>query len=215
MPDLRIHVTIVAETAVSVGAGGSTGSIADRVIVRDALGRPLIPGSQVKGKVRHAAEAILAGLGLPVPAHFDDETDTLIRHVFGSPQHPSPLRFADLVCDLPAAQARQPGLTSLRPSVALNRRRNVAEEERLLLIEAAREGLEFTSEQAITGQLDTLHEVALLWAALRLNRRWGGAKARGLGWATVEPQLFWKGQALSEQELTAAFRQIKQPEVGQ
>lgn len=214
MPDIRIHLSIVAETAISVGAGGSAGSIADRVIVRDALGRPLIPGSQVKGKARHAAEAVLAGLDLPVPTHFDDDTDTLIRRVFGSPQHPSCLRFADLVCDVPAAQARQPGLTSLRPSVALNRRRGTAEEERLLLIEAAREGMVFTGERAITGQLATLTEVALLWAALRLIRRWGGAKARGLGWATVEPQVFWKGQALSEQELADAFRQIRPPEVG-
>lgn len=86
MINIQIDLEVLSDTPVSVGAGGSAGTLADKVIVRDSRGRPLIPGSQVKGRARHAAEAIAATFGLGVPQHFGDETDTVIRRIFGSPQ---------------------------------------------------------------------------------------------------------------------------------
>jgi len=200
-----------------VGAGGSSGSRADKSVVRDGYGRPIIPGSQVKGKVRHAAEALVQGLGLPGQSHFDDDQspDNMIRQLFGSPQVCSPLRFADLTATMGAmftSTENRQLLSQLRPSVAINRRRGTAEDERLLLQETVPQGLVFSADDAISGYLgdDELPAVALLWAALKLTTRWGGAKSRGLGWASLTPVVYWKAgaQPLSDTELAEALRQL-------
>lgn len=210
MAELRIDLELVTYTGLSVGAGGSAGTIADRSILRDGYGRPIIPASQVKGKARHAAEALLATLTVPHQNNFDDDSspDNPIRRIFGSPKSRSPLRFADLVCTLDPALVRHDNTAYLRPSVAINRRRGVAEDEHLLLIETAREGLHFNATPAITGVLDQLSDAALLWAALRLNQLWGGAKSRGLGSATLTIQVLWAGEAQADSQLAAALRQI-------
>ncbi|EFO81934.1 hypothetical protein OSCT_0083 [Oscillochloris trichoides DG-6] len=219
MSELRIALTITTLTSLSVGAGGSSGSRADKSVIRDGYGRPIIPGSQVKGKVRHAAEALLQGLGLPSQAHFDDDESPSnpIRQLFGSPQVRSPLRFTDLPAALGdilnPAENRQL-LSELRPSVSINRRRGVAEDERLLFRETVPHSLVFSADDAITGYLkaDDFPSVALLWAALRFCSRWGGATSRGLGWVNIEPQIFWQGEAqpLSNTVLSAALRQLPQ-----
>lgn len=213
MPPIRIELSITLTTALCVGAGGSTGTIADKTITRDALGRPIIPGSQVKGKARWAAEQLLRGLGETIPAPFDADIErkTPIRAIFGSPQHPSPLRFADLIATATVQEARESLLTRLRPSVSIDRRRGTAADERLLMMETVRPGLTFTSERAIIGTLESEVEVALLWAALRLTTRWGGAKSRGLGWATLKPNIFWQdaSEPMKDEQLARALRSLK------
>jgi CRISPR/Cas system CSM-associated protein Csm3 (group 7 of RAMP superfamily) len=67
---LVIDLTITLDSALSIGAGGSAGTIADKSIVRDGWGRPTIPGSQVKGKLRWAIEQLLRGLGHDIPPPF-------------------------------------------------------------------------------------------------------------------------------------------------
>jgi CRISPR/Cas system CSM-associated protein Csm3 (group 7 of RAMP superfamily) len=214
MPDLRIALTVTAESAMSVGAAGSAGTLADKSILRDSYHRPIIPGSQVKGRLRHAGEALAQSLNLPVQHHFDDDdeqNDNIIRQIFGSPQVPSPLRFADLVCDIPETAGRGPGISQIRPSVTINRRRGIAEDQRLLLQEVTRPGLLFFSERAITGKLEHVTQVALLWAALKLTERWGGAKSRGLGWCRLEAQVYWDGQQpMDDVELAQALRGLTQ-----
>lgn len=218
-PPLRVRIvlTVTAETAVSVGAGGSAGTLADKAIVRDGWGRPIIPGSQVKGKVRHAAEAIAGALGLAVQKHFDDDDSEMnvIRAIFGSPRHRSPLRFVDLVgfaggveqLDQPRAlQWRE--IAMLRPSVSINRRRGAAEDARLLLQEAAPEGLRFGAAQAISGTLPDLTYVALLWVALCSITRWGGAKSRGLGWSSVAAEVYVDDQPVDIAALSQALREL-------
>lgn len=214
MPKLRIAITITTESALSVGAAGSAGSLADKSIVRDGLGRPIIPGSQLKGKLRYAAEQLLRSLGQDIPSPFElgrVENDTLIRRVFGSPDQPSPLRFADLIGDLEPQLARLPSASAIRPSVTINRRRGTAEDQRLLLQEVTREGLAFRADPAISGNLGELSYAALLWAALRLTDRWGGAKSRGLGWATATAAIYLDEQPLDEPELARALQQIGRP----
>lgn len=208
MPKLRIDLVITCDTALSVGAGGSSGSLADKSIMRDGWGRPLIPGSQVKGKIRHASEALLAQLGKAVPAHFNDDTDTLIRQIFGSPKYRSPLRFCDLI-GLPEGEDRANpviaarSLVSIRPSVSINRQRGTAEDARLFFQEMALDGLIYVATPAIYGEVNDPRHAALLWVALRLSTRWGGGSTRGLGWATVKPTLWvddveHKDEALSD-----------------
>lgn len=62
----QIGLTAIIDTALCVGAGGSSGSLADKPIVRTADGRLLIPASQLKGRLRHECEKIARGLGWSV-----------------------------------------------------------------------------------------------------------------------------------------------------
>lgn len=223
---LRIALTITSQTAVSVGAGGSAGTIADKTIVCDGWGRPLIPGSQVKGKLRWAAEQLLRGLGQDIPAPSDgterEELDTLVRRLFGSPQLRSPLRFADLpgvIGDLEQIESLRASpeqhQAQIRPSVAINRQRGTAADKLLIFQEAAPETMRFHAADAVIGTIASLEEAALLWAAARLTTRWGGAKSRGLGWASVAARVWVREEKpdaedheLDDQALRQALRDL-------
>ncbi len=218
---IEIALRVTALSPFSVGAGGNAGTLLNKTILRDGRGRPIIPASQVKGKARHSAEALLLGLGLgrEVALHQDqrrsdaDQNATLIGRIFGTATLRSPLRFADLAARLsPSADgaagpvALEPQLYSTaRPSVSLNRRRGSAEEARLLFQEVSHEELVFEEARAVTGSLDDLGHAALLWAALRLIHSWGGAKTRGLGWGRVDLTLRWGGAV---QEAEALEREL-------
>ncbi len=223
MTPLCIKLTITLETALSVGAGGSAGTLADKSIARDGWNRPIIPGSQVKGKVRYAAEQILRGLGQNIPTPFDEpalvERANPIRTLFGSPQLRSSLHFHDLpgiIGSLETQQAEtlrrqsEQHQSQIRPSVAINRRRGIAEDARLLFQETTLEGIQFFAERAITGTVPDLPHAALVWAALKLTTRWGGAKSRGLGWATVRTTVMVGDQKLTEADLQQALRDLLQ-----
>lgn len=58
-----LSLTARVDTALCVGAGGSSGSLADKPIVRNAAGQLLIPASQLKGRLRHECEKLARGLG--------------------------------------------------------------------------------------------------------------------------------------------------------
>jgi CRISPR/Cas system CSM-associated protein Csm3 (group 7 of RAMP superfamily) len=206
MVKITINLLVTPHTAVSVGAGGSTGTLADKTIMRDGWGRPIIPGSQVKGKVRHTTEALALSLGIPhvqQPFAHDNEDeenselpDNVIRTLFGSERCKSPLFFADLVGFIGARESlddlrdkpEQYG-SQIRPSVAINRRRGVADDARLLFQETTLEGCRFYAQAAIQGHLPDEEHAALLWSAVRLVTRWGGAASRGLGWAAVQADM--------------------------
>ncbi len=57
---LRLEGHLITRTGLHVGAGGSGDPIGtDLPVVRDGLGRPMIPGASLKGVIRSAAEALL------------------------------------------------------------------------------------------------------------------------------------------------------------
>jgi CRISPR-associated protein Csm3 len=60
-----IHGTIQAETGLHIGTGNSSldPSATDSPVIRDALGKPFIPGSSFKGALRSHLERIVRGLG--------------------------------------------------------------------------------------------------------------------------------------------------------
>lgn len=59
----RLTGIVQAETALRVGAGSSFDAAnTDQPLIRDALGRPFIPGSSLKGALRSALEAVIRGL---------------------------------------------------------------------------------------------------------------------------------------------------------
>ena len=59
-------LTAVIDTALCVGAGGSTGSLADKPILRNGKGQLVIPASQVKGRLRHECEKLVSAIGWPI-----------------------------------------------------------------------------------------------------------------------------------------------------
>ncbi|NOK59502.1 MAG: hypothetical protein GFH27_549285n26 [Chloroflexi bacterium AL-W] len=205
MPKLKIALTIKIETALSVGAGGSSGTLADKSILRDGLGQPIIPGSQVKGKTRWAIEQLLRTLGKDIPTPFEEdasrmEKKTLVKALFGTPQQRSPLRFANL-----CTQEKQ---HQIRPAVSINRKRGTADESRLFFEESTIIGIRFAHEMAISGELEDKRHAALLWAALRSIDRWGGAKSRGFGWAHVDAQVFVDGAEQSDDQLQKDLKEL-------
>ncbi|MFV9504101.1 MAG: RAMP superfamily CRISPR-associated protein [Oscillochloridaceae bacterium umkhey_bin13] len=214
---LEIAMTITSETALSVGAGGSSGTLADKSIVRDGWGRPIIPGSQLKGKLRWAAEQLLRGLGYDIPTPFEgrdrEDMETVVRALFGSPQHRSRLHFADLPGIIgPLEQSEtlrsspEQHRSQIRPSVVINRQRGTAADSLLVFQEVAPEPMRFHAERAIIGMVDDQEHAALLWAAACLTPRWGGATSRGLGWASVDMAISLDDEPQSEEMLKHALR---------
>lgn len=190
-------LTAVIDTALCVGAGGSSGSLADKPIVRNAEGRLIIPGSHLKGRLRHECEKIARALNwtvsespnprsmmaqrmFAIPGQ-SDSPHCIISSIFGDPSLPSCLLVDDLICetspdDLPTEV--------IRPGVSLNRRRRTAEDQKLYYLETSppNQPLQFK------GDLHLLqappYAAALMVAGLKHIRSLGGSKSAGLGWLT-------------------------------
>ncbi|MCS6862326.1 MAG: RAMP superfamily CRISPR-associated protein [Abditibacteriales bacterium] len=194
MPNVRVSLSVTFTTPPSVGAGGTGGTLADKVVTRNARGAFILPASQVRGKLRHACEQLLRARGVPLcqppqpermcPHAEGVKSPCLLCRIFGAPGRPSLLRFHDLTvrdADLLPEE-------TLRPMVSLNRHRRTAEEQRLFLIETAPHfnGLTFENPEAITGQVRDERYVHVLLGGLKMLFAWGGGTSRGLGWGAVK-----------------------------
>lgn len=202
-------ITAIIDTALCVGAGGSSGSLADKPIIRNAEGNLLIPGSQIKGRLRHECEKIARGLGWEIcespsaakmvirrqnaPVKFQrreykvpeyEETyHCLISQIFGDPVLPSRVMLDDLICT--EAPENLPEI--LRPGVTINRRRSIAEEEKLYFLETSPGNAQLRFEGYIH-LLPDCPEYAkpLILAGLKHIHALGGSKSAGLGWLSWE-----------------------------
>ena len=221
-PVETISLTAIIDTALCVGAGGSSGSLADKPIVRTADNKLLIPASQLKGRLRHECEKLARGLGwaicqapnpqmmCPQRADFPEEEarrfqrdedyrvvgdnryHCLICQIFGNPALPSRVIFDDLIC-----QEKPENLPSevLRPGVTINRRRHTAEEKKLYFLETspANIQLKFTGDIHLQPNSPASTK-ALILAGLHHINALGGSKSVGLGW------LRWEIKGLSVDE---------------
>ena len=201
MPLFQLGLTIMPETGVSVGGSGHTGTRADNTILRDGQERPIMPASQVKGRLRHACEALVRAAGIPTCRPPNPEQvcpqdlsitnpPCLICSLFGSPWHASVLQFQDLV--------QESLFEAIRPGIGVERRRGIVQERLLFLTETTAPGSElfFYNAQAITGNLAAKEQALLLLAGLHSIRQWGGAKSRGLGWANLDCEARWNDQII-------------------
>jgi CRISPR/Cas system CSM-associated protein Csm3 (group 7 of RAMP superfamily) len=216
--ELSIAICISSETAFSIGSGGGANMLNGKSIWRNAWDHPILPGSHLKGKVRHTAEQILNALDIPNQQHFFDDDPqgekNAIRRLFGSPRSRGKLYFSTLTgivgqvkesaqiqSDYEVVTGKQafdladnlPKLADLlgsneqkhslvRPSVAINRQRGTSEDRHLSFQETSFEQMQFVHSEAISGEIESQSDAALIWAALKLINRWGGGKSRGLGW---------------------------------
>jgi CRISPR-associated Csx10 family RAMP protein len=188
--------------------------VADRTTARDPGGAPIVPASALKGALRIEFERLLAGLR-QVVCHASTPDQACppqapcpACQLFGAPGRQGLLRFYDarLVDQLRAFYTRRSrqdrpeaptGLGyAIRPGVAINRRRRVAQEELLYLSDVAEppsdERLVFTADIEALGPVP---DQWLLWlkAAVASLRAIGGGKSRGLGhieeaWLEEVPQ---------------------------
>jgi len=209
LPPNRVEIiplTAVIDTALCVGAGGSSGSLADKPIVRNAKGQLLIPASQLKGRLRHECEKLARGLGWQIfespgaeklcPSENQVESQfreiyqihgyrgyhCLISQIFGNPILPSRIIVDDLICatepeDLPEV---------LRPGVTINRRRGTAEEKKLYFLETSPANTKLEFQGAIFLLKPDCPEYAklLILSGLHHIHALGGSKSAGLGWLT-------------------------------
>ena len=223
MPLVEVALDVRVQGALSVGGLGGEAPLADRHVVRDAWGRLLLPGSHVKGRMRHACEQVARTLGLPAcraphaaamcprdPAV--TAPPCAVCALFGSPAWPSPLRWADLPCadEPPTSDGTSPPLPpALRAGIALNRRRGTAETGRLFFLETSPPlpsgGLRFAHERAIAGRLADAAPLQLLIAGCRLLTSFGSGETRGLGWSavTAEARLDGAPVAFAPEQLAA------------
>jgi len=202
-------ITAIIDTALCVGAGGSSGSLADKPIIRNAEGNLLIPASQIKGRLRHECEKIAKGLGWEIcespsaekmvirrqnaPVKFQrsqyevpgyDETyHCLISQIFGDPILPSRVMFDDLICTEDPENLPE----VLRPGVTINRCRRTAEEKKLYFLETSPANTQLRFEGCIH-LLPDCPEYAkpLILTGLRHIHALGGSKSAGLGWLSWE-----------------------------
>jgi len=198
-----ISLVAVIDTALCVGAGGSSGSLADKPILRNAVGNLVIPASQLKGRLRHECEKLTRALQLPTcespvaqtmcpqraglvgqsfqiePYRIGDHYHCFICQIFGNPSLPSRVLFEDLICtedpeNLPEV---------LRPGVTLNRRRRTAEEKKLYFLETSPANVPLYFQGNIRLQPNAPYFTkALLLAGLHHIHALGGSKSTGLGW---------------------------------
>ncbi len=191
-------LTATIDSALCIGSGGSSGSLADKPIVRNAEGRMIIPGSHLKGRLRHECEKIARGLGWEVskspnprnmvgfyrtPDSSESSPHCIISSIFGDALLPSCLLIDDLICTIPAADLPT---EVIRPGVTINRRRRTAEDQKLYFLETSPPNLhlKFTGEIHLIAPPD--YATALICAGLRHIHALGGSKSAGLGWLTWE-----------------------------
>ena len=200
--------TAIIDKALCIGSGGSSGSLADKPIVRNAEGNLLIPASQLKGRLRHECEKIARGLNWdicysPNPqsmcpqrvgltgnfpreeykiSEHDKNYHCLICQIFGNPVLASRIIFDDLVCEEDPENLPE----IIRPGVTINRRRRTAEENKLYFLEIspANTKLRFTGKIYLSNVPD--YAGALILAGLRHINALGGSKSAGLGWLQWE-----------------------------
>jgi CRISPR-associated RAMP protein (TIGR02581 family) len=201
---LRITGELVAVTGMRVGMSAESAmpTATDLPVIKDANGRPFIPGSSLRGAMRAHIERIVRafepsvgnGKGALDPIDvrkynslYDGkseeqifEVSSRVDQVFGSPKLASRVRFTDLPLLTEGAEPE------LRDSVAIDREKeSVANKYDFEAMPAGvRFGLEIVAEN-----LDD-HELGLLLLGVRElergNIRIGGFKGRGLGVVLLE-----------------------------
>ncbi len=188
MTEKRWRITATIDTALCIGDSGSSEIRADKSTVKTSDGKLYIPASTLKGIWRHACEAIARGEGKHVCNSPRAETMCRIDHcvicqIFGAPDQESRIFIDDLVMTTDLVVES----TEIRNGVTINRRRRVAEDQRLYFIETslANAGIEFSGNVTIDGGI-TNDQLKLLRAGLNYIHAVGTGKSRGLGWLNIE-----------------------------
>ncbi len=225
--DLCYH--IIWQGRWHVGSGYQS-AVADRLLRRLPNNAPFVPGSQIKGVLRHQCERLALALGLEVinpHAGIEKDEKNLIKHF-------TPLKKSDLMVDrlfgsryqgeclfvtnaVPMSPAEK-SMASVQARTAIDRITGTVMEQHLFTTELTE------SNVKLQGKIRARHpagvltqyedgfpcEYDLLIAALLSLDALGGDKSLGLGRCEVqiEPEsLYWNDQRISLDEVLQSFQE--------
>jgi CRISPR-associated RAMP protein (TIGR02581 family) len=201
---VRLVGKLTALTALRIGAGRGTGVTGtDLPVVRDAVGKPYIPGSSFKGSLRASVESLVRSVSrsrraacnplsrdewcVQKPEGVDEgqfqklveEETCLVCRAFGSQWLASKVSVRDLLVEEEAWVDQY----ELRNGVAIDRDTGTAADRYLYDFEVVPAGTTFSCEIVAENADDW--ELGLLMIGLRPFERGeavlGGARSRGLG----------------------------------
>lgn len=217
---IEIAIKVTTNSPMNIGAGAQTGTLADRGMIKDADGLPYVPATTLKGKMRHAVEQIAHTLpgGTPVCETHRDMCRTApcrVCQLFGSPWIPGCVQFNKLTLTGPPAiigmrdelkRKRKQIRSTLRTGVTINRRRQVAQDQRLYSTELILPGIPLELSGSVRGRI-TPAQAGLLVAGLHHIPAIGQGKSGGLGWITAETTVMNNSVEVSNDALLAALKQ--------
>ncbi|MCA1991604.1 MAG: CRISPR-associated RAMP protein [Coleofasciculus sp. S288] len=211
---LEITGTLTTVTALRISAGRSTEPIgSDLPVIKDALGRPLIPGASFKGALRSRLESFLRGIDPSLaedPANFTSSTKNNqvkalkeqhkdndlaltqafigitddVSHLFGSPWIASKFQVRDLTV-LPEYWF---GQYQERDGVAIDRDTETAADGKLYDFQVVPAGTPFEFKAVVENAEEW--ELGLLMIGLHQFETeqipLGGGRSRGLGVVKLE-----------------------------
>ncbi|EKQ67354.1 CRISPR-associated protein, Csx7 family [Leptolyngbyaceae cyanobacterium JSC-12] len=233
---LEIHGTLTTITALRISAGRSTEPIgSDLPVVKDSLGRPLIPGASFKGALRSRLESFLRGIDetlavdpsdlagsywmsqvkdLKKKYEKDDKvlTDHLVSmtdevsQLFGSPWIASKFQVRDLTV-FPDAWF---GQYQERDGVAIDRDTETAADGKLYDFQVVPAGTPFEFKAVVENAKDW--ELGLLMIGLHQFENemipLGGGRSRGLGVVKLQlDEMLWVKPS-SSQDLMDYLRHL-------
>jgi len=243
-PDLRVRhhaalekivllpYRLTCRTGLHIGAGKSADLAgSDLPVLRDAAGRPLVPGSSLRGVLRAGIESFCESLGLnrafpcsagdaDLPRELVDGWNRLklVDRLFGAVadkkdgfSYGSRLQISDARC--PEAV-----IVELRDGVGIDRDRRTAAQGVKFDLEVVPAGTRFQGQIRCKNPDD--HELGLLAQALWMLDTGicllGGKSSRGLGWVQVEvtdPQTI-DARALLEQAVRPGSSEPQEKDFG-
>ena len=192
-------------------------------------GSPFVPGSQIKGVLRHQCERFACALGLEATnphVGIEEDDQKLIKHftplaksslvvdrLFGSRYQGECLFVTNAEPVLPTEKA----VTSVQPRTALDRVTGTVMEQHLFTTEFAEGGANLQGAIRARHPAGVLtqydggfpYEYALLLAALLSLDTLGGDKSVGLGRCEIqlkEETLCWNRQCISSDEAFQSFK---------
>jgi CRISPR-associated RAMP protein (TIGR02581 family) len=200
---------LTCRTGLHIGAGKSADLAgSDLPVLRDAAGRPLVPGSSLRGILRSGIEAICLSLRLDEarsladagpsdpPGEFAQKWRemTLVERLFGRVaekrgafSYGSRLQISDAVVNTDVA-------VELRDGVGIDRETRTAGTGVKFDLEVIPAGTRFAGKIRFKNPID--YEIGLLAQALWMLNEGGlllgGKSARGLGWVEVEVSAPWQ-----------------------
>jgi CRISPR-associated RAMP protein (TIGR02581 family) len=238
---LEIQGTLTTVTALRISQGRSTEPIgSDLPVVKDSLGRPLIPGASLKGAMRSRLESFLRGIDLQLavdPSELtgsswmtwvkdqkkkfekDDAalTEALLKEtdlaslVFGSPWAAGKFQVRDLTV-LPDAWF---GQYQERDGVSIDRDTETAAEGRLYDFQVVPAGTPFEFKAVVENAEDW--ELGLLMIGLHQFETeqipLGGGRSRGLGVVKLDiSETWWVDPAGDPDQLLAYLQRLVKDE---
>lgn len=213
---LLIRCDLAVCTGMHIGGSNSYSAIGtvDSPVVRDPLtGRPILPGSSLKGKLRSLlVRSLCAAEKLPNIDHDPEQ----VKDLFGSAQPPKParLQFSDSFVINPE-QMKAVGLTEVKSENVIDRKTSVANPRQIERVTAGTKfGVCITYQ--VTEEEQAKKDLALLAQGMRLLQLdyLGGHGSRGSGRVSlrnfrIEPF----GTEMDTAPLEALFREVENYEL--